>query len=295
MAQIGGLYSFFKLIFGSIINAVQHRMMLIDVINKYKHRNFEDSIKRKKIQRLGKVSQTENNKINLNNIPEEDSKIHDGGERYYSSSQNPRNIRESANYIINDIEESMSKMEIKENVIEYTKADLFYQFVRCSKSQSDIEDSSNDSFSSRYDQFTKDLNKFFKETDVINMISNIKHLKFIVNKIYSEIQILKSPQHNEHHIDKNMKSAVSRKIETKNPKLNSSYKLKHSNNDSNQIIPKVDHSTKLKSVIREPSQFRSGLNNPPVKNPIEDKIDQKPEESFDFEAISDLNIVSLSL
>ena len=52
MAQIGGLYSFCKMIFGSIINAVQYRMMLIDIINKFNQRRLTETKKQKKMKLL---------------------------------------------------------------------------------------------------------------------------------------------------------------------------------------------------------------------------------------------------
>ena len=52
MAQIGGLYSFCKMILGSIANVIQYRMMLIDIINKFNQRNAAETKKYKKMKLL---------------------------------------------------------------------------------------------------------------------------------------------------------------------------------------------------------------------------------------------------
>ena len=82
MAQIGGLYSFLKMVFGTAINAIQYKIMLIDILNKFNRRKLEDLKSRKKIQRLEKIFPTSKNQTNVHNQPEE-SKLNDGGEKQY--------------------------------------------------------------------------------------------------------------------------------------------------------------------------------------------------------------------
>ena len=180
MAQIGGLYSFCKMVFGSIINSVQYKMMLIDVINKYNHRLVKDSIKRKKVKQLEKSLHNQNKRINLNN-PHEDSKIHDGGEEEdLSEVQNQQNNRGSGDYIRKDLEENLSKWDSKRHNFEYNCSDLLYQSICCFKSKPTKESTSEQSLDSRHDQFIRDFNKLNKEIDIINMVSNIKHLKHAI-------------------------------------------------------------------------------------------------------------------
>ena len=179
MAQIGGLYSFFKLVFGSIINAIQYKMMIIDVINKYNHRLIKDSIKRKKAEKLEKSLRNQNNRINLNNPPE-DSKIHDGGEEGYADAQSQENNRGSGDYIRKYHEEDSSRYDLSRHNIKYDFIGLFYQSICCLKSISTTENTSEQSLESRYDQFKRDLSKFNKEIDLINIVSNIKNLKHAI-------------------------------------------------------------------------------------------------------------------
>ena len=173
MAQIGGLYSFFKMIFGPIINAIQHKMMLIDVINKFNRKRLEDSQSRKKIERLEKIFQTQKSRINLRDIPEE-SKVNDGGEDQYSHT--PQYLVDNVrfrNYVNNNIENNTSKTEMMKDIVEYNCADLFYQSLCCFKTKPKKEHFLEENLCKRYDQFTKDLEKFYKETDVFDLIFNI--------------------------------------------------------------------------------------------------------------------------
>ena len=199
MAQIGGLYSFFKMVLGSIVNGVQYKMMLIEIINKYNHRRIEDSIKRKKTKQLEKALLNQKSRINLKNAPE-DSKIHEGGEEDYKARlQNSDNNRDSGDYIRQKIEDNMSKLDAKLQNYEYNCSDLFYQSVCCFKTKPSNDLTEEESLGSRHDQFMRDLDKFCKEIDVINLISNIKDLKYAVNDIYTEIEKMKSQETTEPH------------------------------------------------------------------------------------------------
>ena len=272
MAQIGGLYSFFKLVFGSIINAIQYKMMLIDVINRYNNRRIEDSIKRRKSRQLEKALQHEKRLINLNNSPE-DSKVNDGGEeQYFVNPHNHTNNRDSRYYISRDIEESMRTLDVKQNVFEYNYADLLYQSICCFKTKPNNVSTLEDNLGTRHNQFIRDMEKFNKDIDAINLISTIKNLKHKANDLYAEIQKLKNQKATEPQTDKD-----SSKDTTKKNKLNSSQfelvQQKPSLND--QIIDKPKE-----SKIDEKSE--------------ENKINEKLEDSFNFEAASDLNNVGQS-
>ena len=67
MAQIGGLYSFCKMILGSIANVIQYRMMLIDIINKFNQRNAAETKKHKKMKLLKQSLRTKTTTPNSEN------------------------------------------------------------------------------------------------------------------------------------------------------------------------------------------------------------------------------------
>ena len=92
------------------------------------------------------------------------------------------------NYASNDIEDNTHQTEVTEDAIEYNCADLLYQSICCFKSKSKNENSVEVSLGKRHEKYTKDLDKFYSEIDVFNLIFTIKHLKFLVNNIYSEIK-----------------------------------------------------------------------------------------------------------
>ena len=260
MAQIGGLYSFLKMVFGTIINAIQHKMMLIEIINRYNHRRVEDSVKRRKTKQLEKALQHHNRLINPENVPE-DSKINDGGEeQYYSSPQSPPN-----NEVLRNIEESMSRLDVKQNLYKYNYADLFYQFICCFKTKPNNGSTLEDSLDSRHNQFMRDLENFNKEIDAINLISTIKNLKHTANDIYTEIERLKGLEIDEPQTIKNLSSGITREMK----KLQTS---------------------QLESAIKKPSQI-----NEIAKNSIENVVKEKPEESFKIDNSADIKNVSLSL
>ena len=262
MAQIGGLYSFLKMVFGSIINAIQYKMMLIEVVNKYNHRRVEDSIKRKKTKKLEKALHNQKKKINLNSPPE-DSKMNDGGEEEYNlHPENQANAKKSKHYAYNDIEENMSRLEVRQNIADYNYADLFYQSICCFKTKPGNMQTSEESLGTRHDQFLKDLDRFKKEIDVISLISNIKDLKHAVNDAYTEIEKVKNQQSSDPQSEKESTNAVS--------------------------TNKLD----IRSSLFDPSQLKYSFNEPVAKKPIENAIYEKPDESVDFEIVSDMNKVS---
>ena len=262
MAQIGGLYSFFKMVFGTIVNTIQYKMMLINIINRYNKRRTEDSIKRRKSKQLEKALQHERRLINLRNTPE-DSKMLDGGEeQYYANPQNLNN-RDSRYYINNDIEESMRRLDIEQNIVEYNYADLLYQSICCFKTKPSKLNTSDDNLESRHSQFMRDMEKFNKEIDAINLISTVKNLKHIANDIYAEVERLKNPE-----VTKPRTDNESFKGTTKKNKLNSS---------------------QFELIQQQPSP-----DDQIVDKPEESKINEKPEDSFNFEASSDLNNVGQS-
>ena len=136
MAQIGGLYSFFKIVFGTIINVIQQKMMLIDVINKFNRKRSEDSQSRKKIKRLEKMFPSQKSRINLHDIPEESKVNHGDKEQYSHTPQYLTNNVKSGNYVNNNIGNNTSKTEVMKDIVEYNCADLFYQSLCCFKTKS---------------------------------------------------------------------------------------------------------------------------------------------------------------
>ena len=284
MAQIGGLYSFFKMVFGSVINAIQYKMMLIEIINKYNHRRIEDSIKRKKTKQLEKALLNQKSRINLKNAPE-DSKIHEGGEEDYKARlQNSDNNRDSGDYIRQKIEDNMSKLDAKLQNYEYNCSDLFYQSVCCFKTKPSNDLTEEESLGSRHDQFMRDLDKFCKEIDVINLISNIKDLKYAVNDIYTEIEKMKSQETTEPQTDKDsLSSVVARKMKLKSSEFDP-VQMQAIQNDSINVKPTVNNQNKLKSSVNESI----------VEKSEEIAKDEKAEESFNFEIASDLNNVKFN-
>ena len=142
---------------------------------------------------------------------QEGSKINDDEEQYHSHPQSLVDSRGPRNRTSKDVGESMSKLEVREDVTEYNCVDLFYYSICCFKTKPNKDSSSEDNLESRYDQFLKDLDKFYKETDVINMISNIKHLKLAINKIYSEVKSWNSQKLNDPSIDKKLSNSIASK------------------------------------------------------------------------------------
>ena len=282
MAQIGGLYSFFKMVLGSIINGVQYKMMLIEIINKFNHRRIEDSIKRKKTKQLEKALLKQKSRENFNNAPE-DSKIHDGGEEEYNvHPQNPDNDLGSGDYIRQKIEKNMSKLEATHHNFEYNCSDLFYQTICCFKTKPSNDLTEEESLGSRHDQFIKDLDKFSKEIDVINLISNVKDLKYAVNDIYSEIEKMKSQETVEPQTDKDsFNGVVAKKM-----------KLKSSAFDPVQLQAIQKDSINFKSQINDPNKFKSSVNESIIEKPEEIVKDEKQEENYHSEVASDLNNVN---
>ena len=284
MAQIGGLYSFFKMVLGSIVNGVQYKMMLLEIINKYNHRRIEDSIKRKKTKQLEKALLNQKNRINLKYAPE-DSKIHEGGEEEYKARlQNSDNNRDSGDYIRQQIQDNISKLDLKQQNIEYNCSDLFYQSVCCFKTKPSNDLTEEESLGSRHDQFMRDLDKFCREIDVINLISNIKDLKYAVNDIYAEIEKIKSQETTQPQTDKDsLSSVVARKM-----------KLKSSEFDPVQIQAIQKDSINVKPTANYQNKLKSSVNESIVEKPEEIAKDEKAEESFNFEIVSDLNNVKFN-
>ena len=86
---------------------------------------------------------------------------------------------------------------------------------------------------------------------------------------------------------------VSKILKIRHSQVDATHQLQYSNNDQNEITPKIIHSKQLRSSMYESVPLRSKFDNPLVKNPVENVLDDKAEESINFEAISDFKNVSL--
>ena len=259
-------------------------MMLIEIINKFNHRRIQDSIKRKKTKQLEKALNNQKSRINLNNGPE-DSKIHDGGEEEHNvHAQSPDNDLGSGDYIRQQIEKNMSKLDATQHNYEYNCLDLFYQSICCFKTKSSNDLTEEESLGSRHDQFMKDLDKFSKEIDVINLISNVKDLKYAVNDIYSEIEKMKSQETAEPQTDKgSFNGVVTKKM-----------KLKSSEFDPVQLQAIQKDSIDFRPQVNDQNKFKSSVNESIIEKSEEIVNDEKPEENYHSEVASDLNNVNFS-
>ena len=88
------------------------------------------------------------------------------------------------NYASNDIEDNTHQTEVTEDAIEYNCADLLYQSICCFKSKSKNENSVEVSLGKRHEKYTKDLDKFYSEIDVFNLIFTTKFAKNYENRTY---------------------------------------------------------------------------------------------------------------
>ena len=80
LSQLGGFYSFLKLIFGSVINKLYESMLMVDLVNKYNEVSLEEKARIQDSQRVQQILVEEQkvaprNLKNLNN-----SAYHEGGE-----------------------------------------------------------------------------------------------------------------------------------------------------------------------------------------------------------------------
>ena len=179
MAQIGGLYSFCKMIFGSIINAVQYRMMLIDIINKFNQRRLTETKKQKKMKLLKQSLRIKTTTPNSEHI---------GVMSRNQSWVNPRVSPE-----IKELEQSLS---INSNeVTKYKYYEIPWQMLSCLLCKS--KSSEPYKFRERNASFEKDIERLYKQTDVVDMSMAIKELKYMVNDLYVEIKRIKPLEVNE--------------------------------------------------------------------------------------------------
>ena len=170
MAQIGGLYSFFKMILGSIINVVQYKMMLIDTINYFNHRRIIKSNKRKKVELL-KHSLHPRSTISSSQNKESRSKH-----------KSLMNLRVSP-----ELKEAEKSPNIKsEEATKYSYSEIPYQLfysLKCWFKSSESNDSNN-----KESAFVNDLDKFYRHIDFVEMSLDIKEIKYMINDLYREME-----------------------------------------------------------------------------------------------------------
>ena len=160
---------------------------------------------------------------------------------------------------------------------------MIYQSICCFKKSPNNNHTEEENLRSRHDQFIKDLKKFSKEIDVINLISSIKELKYSVNDIYSEIKKIKSQETIEPQaVDNSLNGNVTKKMKL----------------ESSDFDPLQFQVTKKNSINRRPkvnglNKLNSSAKNSIVKRPEGEIKEEKSEENFDSEIASDCSKVNI--
>ena len=80
-------------------------------------------------------------------------------------------------------------------VTKYKYSEIPRQMFSCLMCES--SSSEGNKFKERNTAFTKDVEKFFKQIDVINMLMAIKELKYMVNDIFAEIKRINQHRNNQ--------------------------------------------------------------------------------------------------
>ena len=194
MAQIGGLYSFLKLIFDIIIAPIYKKVFIVQIINTYKARR-----------------QYHKNRIQLYNQSassnKEESKIHEGG----SSDENEdivKSIRRGKRLDVSDSNDSIqnrvrSNRTNKSNsnhpkVSYYDYKDALYDTFACCCKRMSTKCIDLDNLKTRNIKFQNELARFEKESDILQIVDDIKQIKLTVNdlivqstEVFSSLSIMK--------------------------------------------------------------------------------------------------------
>ena len=198
MAQIGGLYSFLKLIFDIIIAPIYKKTLIMQIINSYKARRQYHLMKSQKSSHTAQQYASSS---------KEESKVHEGG----SSDENEdiaKSIRRGKRLDVSDSNDSIqnrfrSNRTNKSNsnhpkVSYYDYKDALYDTFACCCRRMSTKCIDLDNLKTRNIKFQNELARFEKESDILQIVDDIKQIKLTVNdlivqstEVFSSISTMK--------------------------------------------------------------------------------------------------------
>ena len=183
MAQMGGLFLFFFHLFGAFVNYYNKHALNHTIINRLKSKNNEvarngDHAKRV-APALANPTQLGNQSYNQEkSFPEERKRCpideNNTGENLVFQRGRSPNQQNQIDVMDNPMVESESRNNEHRTTVQYTYKDLLYTVFWCNRCTKNYSDRS---WAGRNAQFNKDLQKFNKDRDIVNIIILMNTIK----------------------------------------------------------------------------------------------------------------------
>ena len=186
MAQLGGFYSFLKLVFGSVFNKIYEHMLLVDLLNRFRYASAKNTAgKTRRYQQQPRAQIHEEEKKLPNDNQDIESSILKEGGRSFARSNEPNDHDQLIGD--NHIRRSRSNLiDQKTRLEDYTYMQAIVHSFKC-KQNTRVVESVEDSYENRVEQFERDLNRFNHEADIINLMMSIKDTKYAINNVISTV------------------------------------------------------------------------------------------------------------
>jgi hypothetical protein len=167
MAQLGGFYSFLKLILGGIFEKCYNSMLLADLVNRFNKSAATKDKQRNNLLNGSKISPAEESKS-----PMEDLELmHMGGAPDYKQQDKGANDQD---HLIQ--ENHISRARNTPSTQEYSIMDVVKYSMKCKSAPRHSHDIQNIQ-TNKLVNFESDLAKFNSETDLIKMVTSIAETK----------------------------------------------------------------------------------------------------------------------
>ena len=192
MAQLGGLYSFFKLVFGSICNKIYQQMQTVDLLNRYNLANANKKThKMSKNRQISRIHIEEEKKSPNQGHDLELSVVNEGG-RNQDSSFHRSNEPDDHHQLMDQHHNQIERSRVTERSDDYIKHEYSYwegiKYSLSCKNHTNIDQNSESSIMDfSLMQFQKDLNKLNYEMDAINLLMSIKETKYAISNVMNTV------------------------------------------------------------------------------------------------------------
>lgn len=158
MAQIGGLYSFLRLVVGGLVSLFSDNLLVMEVINKLKDIKIRVDDRRASLYKSNSLQRAKIKPMNLEEAKDEEQvQFCDPAPNAAASIPEPRGLK-------------------------YGLKDLIYNAICCFKRRTKKENSAA-SLGERNAHFVDDKQKLLKAVDITVILSSLRELKAIVNDL----------------------------------------------------------------------------------------------------------------
>ena len=202
LSQLGGFYSFLKLIFSSFLNKIYESMLMVDFVNKYK----ENEIKSKQKRKLN--VRTQRQIVEEQKIPSGDQNDyqidlnHEGGED--SAHEIRYNQEQDNDQLIQNTIFQRTRFRTNEQHVMYSYSDGIKYTLSCRKSSLNQAEIANN----KLRQFDSDVKKLSSEIDIMKIVLSIKETKRTITSLMKTILNIQESIFNNQNDDNNDESKM---------------------------------------------------------------------------------------